>query len=98
MKSVALANVGKLFVLLALGAFILGHPAKAAAAACCSDCPVVDRIGQPPDCPVGSACYGCWHTCNNQCGGFGTCSILMCTCDGFGSCWNCGEYSFACDD
>jgi hypothetical protein len=54
----------RLFVLAAIGLFLLAHPPiQAKAAAYCGDCPQGVQVGGP-DCPWGSACQGCWSTCN----------------------------------
>jgi hypothetical protein len=79
MSRSVICNSVKLLLLVLCTAFLLLHPPAAFAIPCCSDCPQVLRVGQPPDCPAGSACYGCWTTCSSQCGGgTDTCSTWIC--------------------
>lgn len=57
-----LCNLLRASLVTALLLFLLMHSIPAYAMPCCSDCPQDVQIGGP-ECPQGSACYGCWTHC-----------------------------------
>src|SRR5260370_8108190 len=107
MSPILIRNLLKLLLLLAFMGFLQLHAPEALAISCCSDCPQGVNVGQPPDCAPGSACYGCWHTCEPHCSAGGcptTCTTGWCTYSDIcgdpqaPACWDCsGPYSYCSD-
>jgi len=61
MPAVVFRRLLQFTVLLLLAFVLIGHPPSAAAKPYCGDCP--QAIPNTPDCPLNSACYGCWKNC-----------------------------------